>query len=75
MNNKKRKENDFIIVVKDIKTHCVIENKDIIVRHHPHPHHRHHLTAYNKNECIKPKALSLWSLKRRRNPRTPNSRF
>ena len=31
MNNKKRKENDFIIVVKDIKTHCVIENKDIIV--------------------------------------------
>jgi hypothetical protein len=30
MNNKKRKENDFIIVVKDIKTHCVIENKDII---------------------------------------------
>lgn len=34
MNNKKRKENDFIIVVKDIKTHCVIENKDIIVRHH-----------------------------------------
>ena len=32
MNNKKRKENDFIIVVKDIKTHCVIENKDIIIR-------------------------------------------
>ena len=32
MNNKKRKENDFIIVVKGIKTHCVIENKDIVVR-------------------------------------------